>query len=139
MARSYAQLAAVVFAIVGVGGFITGDAGQVVHGQASGNFDGVALHFTYARDVIDLALAAGFAYAGFVATERMTVRIVLGASAFLLLLATIGFIVGDTDSGGRSIASLHFPVAINVFDLIAGALGVLCGLGGEEPAATPAS
>lgn len=134
MARSYAQLAAVVFAIVGVGGIITGDAGHVVHGQASGNFDGVALHFTYARDAVDLALAAAFAYAGFVAKEPLPARVVLGASAFLLLLATVGFIVGDTESGARSIATLHFPVAINVFDLIAGALGVLCGLGGEEPA-----
>lgn len=136
MARSYAQLAAVVFAIVGVGGFLTGDASQVANGQAYGNFDGVALHLTYTRDVIDLALAAAFAYAGFVAKEPLTARIVLGASAFLLLLTIAGFIVGDTDSGSRSIASLHFPVAINIFDLIAGTLGLLCGLGGDEPAVT---
>ena len=135
MARSYAQLAAVVFAIVGVGGFITGDAGHLVQGQASGNFDGVALHLTYARDVIDLALAAAFAYAGFVATEPITERIVLGASTFLLLLTVVGFIVGDTEAGGRSVASLHFPVAINVFDLITGTLGVLCGLSAESAGA----
>lgn len=139
MARSYAQLAAVVFAIVGIGGFITGDAGTVVHGQASGNFDGVALHLTYLRDVIDLAIAAALGYAGFVAPEPVTVRIVLGAGAFLLLLATVGFIVGDTASGGRSLLSLHFPIAINIFDLVAGALAVLCGLGGtEEPSSADA-
>ncbi|HMC68670.1 MAG TPA: hypothetical protein VKJ07_05900, partial [Mycobacteriales bacterium] len=63
MARSYAQLAAIVFTIVGVGGFLTGDASHVVHGEASGNFDGVALHLTYARDVLNLFIAAGFAYA----------------------------------------------------------------------------
>lgn len=132
MARSCAQLAAVVFAIVGIGGFITGDAGTVVNGQASGNFDGVALHLTYLRDVIDLVIAAALGYAGFVAPEALTVRIVLGAGAFLLLLATVGFIVGDTASGSRSLLSLHFPIAINIFDLVAGTLAVLCGLGGTE-------
>ena len=132
MARSYAQLAAVVFAIVGIGGFITGDAGHVVNGQASGNFDGVALHFTYLRDVIDLAIAAALGYAGFVAAEPITVRTVLGVGAFLLLLATVGFIVGDTDAGTRSIVTLHFPIAINIFDLVAGTLAVLCGLGATE-------
>jgi hypothetical protein len=135
MARSYAQLAAIVFAIVGVGGFITGDAGHVVNGQASGNFDGVALHFTYLRNVLDLALAAGFGYAGFYATGRLTVRTVLAAGAFLLLLAAVGFILGDTASGERSIVTLHFPVAINIFDLIAGTLAVICALGAQEPVA----
>jgi hypothetical protein len=137
MARSYAQLAAVVFAIVGVGGFITGDASHVVGGQASGNFDGVALHLTYARDVVNLALAAAFAYAGFAAAGPICLRIVLGASSFLLLLTVVGFIVGDTDAGSRSVASLHFPVAINVFDLIAGTLGILCGLAAEPAEAVP--
>ena len=135
MARSYAQMAAVVFAIVGVGGFITGDAGHVVQGQAGGNFDGVALHFTVARNLIDLALAGAFAYAGFVAAGAAVERTVLGAAAFLLLLAAAGFIVGDTAAGDRSIASLHFPVAINIFDLVAGGLGVICALGVQEPAA----
>ena len=138
MARTYAQLAAVVFAIVGLGGFLTGDASHVTNGQASGNFDGVALHLTYARDVIDLLIAAAFAYAGFAANERDATLTVLAAGGFLLLLAIAGFIVGDTDSGGRSIASLHFPVAINIFDLVSGTLAVVCALGtlGEEvPAA----
>ena len=134
MARSYAQLAAVVFAIVGFGGFITGDAGHVVNGQASGNFDGVALHFTYLRDVVDLAVAAALGYAGFVAPESLTERMVLGVGAFLLLLAAVGFIVGDTADGSRSVLSLHFPIAINIFDLVAGAPAVRSGLGGiEEP------
>ena len=133
-ARSYAQLAAVIFAIVGIGGFITGDAGTVVSGQASGNFDGVALHFTYLRDVIDLAIAAALGYAGFVAAESVTVRVVLVVGSVLLLLAAVGFIVGDTASGSRSVLSLHFPIAINIFDLVAGTLAVLCGLGDtEEP------
>jgi len=139
MARSYAQLAAVVFAIIGVGGFITGDAGHVVRGQASGNFDGVALHFTYARDVIDLIIAAAFAYAGFVARTAVANNAVLAVSAFLLALAVIGFITGDTDSGSRSIASLHFPVAINILDLVTGGVGILSALTGiDEPERAPA-
>ena len=138
MARSYAQLAAVVFALVGLGGFLTGDAGNVFHGQANGNFDGVALHLTYTRDVINVLLAAAFAYAGFVGNDTESMRTVLAAGGFLLLLAVVGFIVGDTDSGARSIASLHFPVAINIFDLITGALAIVCALGslGEEAPAT---
>ena len=134
MARSYAQLAAIVFTIVGVGGFLTGDASHVVHGDASGNFDGVALHLTYARDVLNLFIAAGFAYAGFVVGPAIASRLALAVGAFLLALAVVGFIVGDTASGSRSIASLHFPVAINILDLVAGGLGVLCALAGiDEP------
>ncbi|HEX6540096.1 MAG TPA: hypothetical protein VF155_13045 [Candidatus Dormibacteraeota bacterium] len=132
MARSYAQLAAVVFAIVGVGGFITGDASHVVHGQAGGNFDGVALHFTVARNIIDLTLAGAFGYAGFYAVGDTATRIVLAAGAFLLLLAAVGFIVGDTPAGERSIASLHFPLAMNVLDVVAGGLAVICALGTQE-------
>jgi hypothetical protein len=128
MDRSYAQLAAIVFAIVGIGGFFTGDAGHVVHGHANGNFDGVALHLTYGRDILDLVVAGVFGYAGFVARQPLAGTITLAVSAFLLALAVVGFIVGDTDAGGRSIASLHFPVAIDIFDLIAGVAGVLAAL-----------
>jgi len=139
MARSYAQLAAIVFAIIGAGGFITGDASHVVHGQASGNFDGVALHLTYTRDVLNLLIAAGFAYAGFAARPVQSSTITLAVSGILLALAVVGFIVGDTASGSRSIASLHFPVAINILDLVAGGLGVLCALAGfDEQERAPA-
>ncbi len=136
MARAYAQIAAIVFLIAGAGGLLTGDAGQVVHGHASGNFDGVALHLTYGRDVLDLALAAVFAAAGWVLPEERAWPPVLAAGAVLVLLAVIGFINLDTDSGARSIATLHFPLALNVFDLITGVLAVLCALGSlaEEPA-----
>ncbi|TME47716.1 MAG: hypothetical protein E6I55_05555 [Chloroflexi bacterium] len=104
MARSYAQLAAIVFTIVGVGGFLTGDASHVVHGEASGNFDGVALHLTYARDVLNLFIAAGFAYAGFVAGPAIASRVALSLGAFLLALAVVGFIVGDIDEPERAAA-----------------------------------
>jgi hypothetical protein len=132
MARAYAQLAAIVFLAVGAGGFLTGDASHVVNGQASGNFDGVALHLTYARDVIDLLLAGVFAYAGWFAEERIGSLLTLGAGCFLLLLAIVGFIVSDDDAGTRSILSLHFALAMNVFDVVSGIFAVLCGLGRFE-------
>ena len=135
MARTYAQLAAVVFLIVGVGGFFTGDAGHVVNGQAGGNFDGVALHLTYGRDILDLGLAAAFAYAGFFAREDRAWLPVLDAGSLLILLAVVGFLNADDAAGTRSIATMHFPLATNVFDLITGVVSVLAGLGdlGEEP------
>jgi hypothetical protein len=136
MARVYAQLAAVVFVIAGAGGLLTGDAGNVVHGQAGGNFDGVALHLTYGRDVVDLLLAGVFAYAGWVSSEEDAWVPVLVAGCLLLLLAVVGFIHADDDAGTRALATLHFPLAINVFDLIAGVVAILSSLGtlAGEPA-----
>jgi hypothetical protein len=135
MARTYAQVAAVVFAIVGIGGFITGDAARVAHGSAGGNFDGVALHLTYARNVIDLVFAGVFAYAGWWSREDDAWVPVLVVSGLLLALAVIGFIHADDLAGRRALATLHFPLAMNVFDLITGVLGILVALGdyGERP------
>ena len=141
MARSYARFAAAVFLVFGLGGLLTGDASHIVKGTASGNFGTVALHLTYGRDLINLGLAAAFIYAGFLAPERTVWIPVLAAGAVLMLLAVIGFIHADNDAGSITIASLHFPLAINVFDLVAGVLSVLCAAGGfdeEEPAAASA-
>ena len=129
MARAYAQLAAVVFLIVGFAGFFTGDAGRVAGGQAGGNFDGVALHLTYLHDVVHLLIGAALVYAGWFAEERVARATVLGVAGVLLLLAIIGFIVNDDDAGTHSIITLHFPVAVNIFHLVAGTLGALSGLG----------
>ena len=135
MARTYAQFAALVFLVVGAGGFLVGDASHVVNGTATGNFGSVSLHLTYTRDVLDLLLAAVFAYAGFVASPRDAWIPLLGAGAVLLLLAVLGFLHADTTSGGNAVASLHFPLAMNVFDLIAAVITLLCALGAlaEEP------
>ncbi|MBV8445538.1 MAG: hypothetical protein JOZ92_06445 [Candidatus Dormibacteraeota bacterium] len=134
MARTYAQFAALVFLVVGAGGFLVGDS-HVVNGAATGNFGSVSLHLTYTRDVLDLLLAAVFAYAGFVASARDAWIPLLGAGAVLLILAVVGFLHADTDAGGNAVASLHFPLAMNVFDLIAGVMTLLCALGAlaEEP------
>jgi len=137
MARTYAQAAAVVFLITGLGGLLTGDASHIVRGQATGNFDGVALHLTWGRDIINLAFAAAFAYAGWLSRADRAWLPVLIAGAVLLFFAIIGFAHADDPAGTRAIASLHFPLAINVFDLITGMLAILCAFGSlaEDPVA----
>jgi hypothetical protein len=139
MARLYAQFGAVVFLAFGLGGLFTGDAGTLVHHLPGGNFGHVALHLTYVRDILNLVIAGVLAYAGFSAGESIAGEIVLTVGVVLLLLALIGFANPDTPETARNIAGLHFTQPINIFDAVAGALGVLCGLGGvvaREPVAT---
>jgi hypothetical protein len=139
MARLYAQFGAVVFLAFGIGGLLTGDAATLVHHHPSGNLDGVALHLTYVRDVLNLVVAAALGFAGFRASDTTAAAMVIAVGAVLLLLAVVGFAHPDDAAGTRGIAGLHFPIVINIFDAIAGALGVLCGVGGpaserESPA-----
>ena len=132
MARLYAQVFTLVFLVVGVIGLFLGDASHVSGGQAGGNLGSVTLHLTWFRDAIDLGFAVVFAWVGFVA-PRHAGRIAVGvAGVILLVLAIAGFIIGDDDVASKGAADLHFPVIINVFDVIAGALAVLCALGTIE-------
>ena len=133
MARLYAQFGAVVFLAFGVGGLLTGDAGRVVHHQPGGNLGDVTLHLTYVRDILNLVIAAALGFAGFRAGDTISAEIVLTAGVVLILLAVLGFANTDTLAGTRSIAGLHFTLPVNIFDSVAGALGVLCGLGGNQP------
>ena len=120
MARFYAQICTVAFLIITIGGVFVG------------NVDGMQLHLTYARDIVDLVLLAAFGYVGFMASRRIG-RIVTGAAgAVLLVLAVVGFLLVDTNRGSRSILDLHFTLAINVFDLVVGALALLAALGTVE-------
>jgi hypothetical protein len=137
MARLYAQFAAVVFLAFGLGGILTGDAGTLVHHHPAGNLGAMTLHLTYARDILNLVIAAALGFAGFRARERVADEIVLTVGVVLLLLAVIGFAYPDNAVGTRSILDLHFPLVVNIFDAIAGALGVLCGVGATatEPSA----
>jgi len=134
MARLYAQFGAVVFLAVGLGGLLTGDAGTVLHHQPQGNVGPMALHLTYVRDVLDLVIGAALAFAGFRAEERMAEEIVLTVGVALLLLAVIGFVNPDNAAATRSIAAVHFTQVMNIFDVITGALAVLCALGGSPSA-----
>jgi len=131
MARLYAQFGAGVFLAVGLGGVLTGDAGTLLHHQPEGNVGPMALHLTYVRDVLDLVIAGILGFAGFRAPERIAGEIVLTVGVVLLLLALIGFVNPDDAAGTRSIAGVHFTMVMNIFDLITGALGVLCGVGGS--------
>ena len=132
MARFYAQICTFVFLIVTVGGFFLGNASHVATGQAQGNVQGVVLHMTYARDVVDLVLLAAFAAVGFM-LGRAPGRLVAGAAGVVLLaLAILGFFIGDSLSGSRSFAGLHFTLAVNIFDLVAGVLAILAALGTVE-------
>jgi hypothetical protein len=134
MARLYAQFGAVLFLVVGFGGLFTGDAGTLVHQVPGGNFGPMTLHLTYVRDVLDLVIGGALAFAGFRAGARISDEIVLTVGVVLLLLAVIGFADPDTATKVRSFAGIHFTEVMNIFDLITGALGLLCGLGGSESA-----
>src|ERR1700722_36256 len=139
MARLYAQFGAAVFLVFGIGGLLTGDAGTLVHHVPQGNVGQVTLHLTYTRDILNLIIAGALGFAGFRAGESISGEIVLTVGVVLLLLALIGFANPDTPETARNIASLHFTQPIKIFDSIAGALGLLCGLGGvivPEPATT---
>ena len=139
MARLYAQFAAVVFLVFGVGGLFTGDAGTLVHHLPQGNLGPVTLHLTYLRDVLNLVIAGVLGFAGFRANDAICGEIVLTVGVVMLLLALLGFANSDNATTTHSIADLHFPMAVNIFDAITGALGVLCGVGGTvvpERAAT---
>jgi hypothetical protein len=131
MARLYAQFGAVVFLAVGLGGLLTGDAGTLVHHQPGGNLGPVVLHLTYVRDILDLIIGAALAYAGFAAKERIAEEIVLTVGVVLLLLAVLGFAHPDDLAATRGIVAIHFTLPMNLLDVIAGALGVLCAAGGS--------
>lgn len=134
MARLYAQLFMLVFLVIGVVGLFLGDAGTIHGGQAQGNLGSLTLHLTWVRDVLDFALMALFAYVGFVASRHTGRILVTAAGALLLVLAIAGFVVGDDATASKGFLDMHFPTAVNVFDLVAGLLGVLSGLGTVEDA-----
>jgi hypothetical protein len=129
MARLYAQFGAVVFLVVGLGGLLTGDAGTLLHHQPEGNVGPMALHLTYARDVLDLVIGTVLGFAGFRAGGRLAGDIVLTVGVVLLLLAVVGFAHPDNAAATRDIAGLHMTTPMNILDAIAGALGCLCALG----------
>jgi len=132
MARLYAQLFTLVFLVVGVVGLFLGDASHVSNGQAGGNLGSVTLHLTWFRDAVDLGFAAVFAWVGFVA-PRHAGRLAVGAAGVVLVvLAIAGFIIGDNDQATKGHADLNFPLVLNVFDMVAGGLAVLCALGTLE-------
>jgi hypothetical protein len=125
MARLYAQLFTLVFAVVGLGGLALGDAGHT----GGGNLGGLTLHLTWARDILDIAIALALALVGFtfrIPRQPAAILVVL-VGAVLFVLAVSGFIVGDDALATKGFAGLHFPTAVNVLDLLSGVLGLFSG------------
>ncbi|GAC1571553.1 MAG: hypothetical protein NVS3B18_04740 [Candidatus Dormibacteria bacterium] len=137
MARFYAQLFVLPFAILGIGGLFLGDASHVVNGQAQGNLGGLTLHLTYVRDALDVLLALVFGYVGFGASRHLGKLAVIAAGGMLSVLAVVGFLVGDDATASRGIAGLHCPLTVNLVDLVTGVLGILAGLGTIEDEPRP--
>jgi len=139
MARLFAQVCALVFLVVGVGGLAAGSAGPPA-ANGGGNIGSLVLHLTWARDVLDIGLLAVFAYVGFVASRRLG-RLLVGAVGIVLLtLAIAGFVVGDDAAATRGFLGLHFTTALNLLDLVVGALAILSALGTvEDPEPAPRS
>jgi hypothetical protein len=139
MARLYAQICTLVFLVVGLGGLAAGNAGAHFR-NGGGNVGSLVLHLTWARDVLDIALLAVFAYVGFVAARRLG-RLLTGATGVVLFaLAIAGFLYGDDAAATKSFLGLHFTTALNILDLVVGLLAILAALGTvEDPEPAPRS
>jgi hypothetical protein len=139
MARLYAQICALLFLLVGVGGLAAGNAGPPAP-NGGGNVGSLVLHLTWARDVLDIGLLAVFAYVGFVAPRRLGRLLVGAVGVVLLALAVAGFVVGDDAAATRGFLGLHFTTALNLLDLVVGVIAILAALGTvEDPAPAPRS
>ena len=139
MARLYAQVCALVFLVVGVGGLAAGSAGPPAP-NGGGNVGSLILHLTWARDALDIGLLLLFGYVGFVAPRRQG-RLVVGAIGLVLVvLAIVGFLVGDDVAATKGFLGLHFTTALNILDLVVGVLAILAALGTvEDPEPAPRS
>lgn len=139
MARLYAQICALLFLLVGVGGLAAGSAGPPAP-NGGGNVGSLVLHLTWARDVLDIGLLVVFAYVGFVAPRRLGRLLVGAVGVVLLALAVAGFVVGDDAAATRGFLGLHFTTALNLLDLVVGVIAILAALGTvEDPAPAPRS
>ena len=138
MARFWAQLFTPVFFLVTVVGAILTVTDKGYGGTPGGNLGNLTLHLTWSRNILDAVVLGVCIWVGFFASRRAgrIATIVLGAA--LLALGVAGFLIGDDDAASKGFAGMHFPPAVNVFDLVAGLLGLLSGLGTieDEPGAT---
>lgn len=132
MARFWAQLFTPVFAVLTIGGLILTLADRGSGTKAGGNLGNLTLHLTGPRDVLDAAILAACVWIGFVASRHAgrIATVVLGA--VLLALAIAGFAAGDDDLATKGFLGMHFPVTVNVVDLVTGVLALLSGLGTVE-------
>ncbi len=138
MARLYAQLFTLIFLVLTIVGLVAGTAGHPATGEAGGNLGAVTLHMTWERDLLNVGLVAVLAWVGFFASRGAGRLTVIAVGAVLLALAVGGFVASDDDIASKGFLGMHYPLTVNLVDLVAGVLGILCGLGTiEEPAAAP--
>jgi uncharacterized protein DUF4383 len=129
MARFWAQLFTPVFLVVTLLGVVMTAADKGSPGKAGGNLGNLTLHFTWPRNLLDLAVLGACVWIGFAASRRSGRLAAIAVGAVLLALGIAGFVVGDNDPASKGFLGMHFPAAINVLDVIAGLLGLLSGLG----------
>ena len=132
MARAFALLCSLVFFLIGLVGLVIvigADATHQVAGAAQGNFGPLTLHLTWPREILDLVLLAAFGYVGLFAPGRVGRVVMAVAGAVLLLLGIAGVVIGDDAAASKGFAGLHFPVLINLLDIIVGVLALLSALG----------
>jgi len=128
MSRFFAQLFSPLFLLLGAGGFLLGDAAT----RGKGDLGPLDLDLTPARDVLDLGLMVIFVLVGFVVSRYVGRRLTAFAGAVLVALGVLGLATGE--SGGLG---MKFSIAVNVFDLAAGALALLAAAGTIEAPEPP--
>jgi hypothetical protein len=126
MARFFAQILSPVFLLLGVGGLFLGDAGT----PGRGDLGPLDLDLTWARDAFNLGLLVLLVVVGFVLARRAG-RLAMAALGVLLLAAGVaGFATGESPG----FLGMKGSLAMNLFDVVAGALALLAVAGTiEEP------
>ena len=128
MARFFAQLYCPLFILLGVGGLFLGDAST----PGKGDLGPLDLDLTWARDALDLGLLLVFVLIGFVAARRAGRLAMAAAGAVLVAAGAIGFATGRSGFAG-----MRGTLAMNLFDVAAGALALLAAAGTVEAPEPP--
>jgi hypothetical protein len=125
MSRFFAQLLAPLFLVLGIGGFFLGNAAT----PGKGDLGPLDLDVTPALDVFDLGIALLAVLIGFVLSRYLGRRVMAVVGVVLVALGVLGLARGENGALG-----MHFSIAMNVFNLAAGAVALLAAAGTiEEP------
>ncbi len=125
MSRFFAQLLSPLFLVLGAGGFALGDAAT----PGKGDLGPLDLDLTPAHDVLDLGLFVLLVLVGFVLSRHAGRRVMALVGAALVAAGVLGFVTGESGALG-----MRFSLAMNLFDVLAGALVLLAAAGTiEEP------
>jgi hypothetical protein len=128
MSRFFAQLLSPLFLVLGAGGFLLGDAAT----PGKGDLGPLDLDLTPAHDVVDLGLLLLLILVGFVLARHAGRLAMALAGAVLVALGVLGFATGESGALG-----MRFSLAMNLFDLAAGALALLAAAGTIEAPEPP--